>query len=272
MPEEIRIGDLRCRILSDGELQYQRDWVFRSADPTEVAEELSLPYTCLLIEGPRNKVLVDAGAGGFAPTTGRLPNSLAEAGVRPDEIDTVIVTHGHVDHIGGLRDADGGPAFPAARHVMASEEWRFWTSELIDLSPLDVPEELRSVLIETARRCLPSLQPSLELVDDEKEIAPGVTVIPAPGHTTGHLAVLIHSGKQQMLHLTDAVIHPLHLKHPGWGAPFDLLPDVAESTRERLLDRAAADEALVSATHFSPSRPGRLSRGVSGDWLWNPVT
>jgi glyoxylase-like metal-dependent hydrolase (beta-lactamase superfamily II) len=271
MPETIRIGAVTCRILSDGGFQYLPGWVFSEPEPGALPPEgMFVPYTCLLIDTGQHKVLVDTGAGNFAPTTGRMPAALEASGLRTEQIDTVILTHGHLDHIGGAVTGDGRPAFEKARYVMSRSEWAFWNAEQIDLSGIKLPEELHTALIATARRCLPPLRPRMEFIEGEGEIVPGVYALPAPGHTPGHLAVAITSGREQLLHLTDSVIHPLHLEHPEWGNPIDLAPDVAQATRQRLLDRAATEDALVTAMHFSSSRAGRVTRRAAGRWGWTP--
>ncbi|MFQ6115833.1 MAG: MBL fold metallo-hydrolase [bacterium] len=83
------------------------------------------PYTCLLINTGRYQVLVDTGAGGLVPSTGNLLQNLRMEGIDPEDIDTVIITHGHPDHIGGNTDSEGKPAFPSARYVMWKHEWDF---------------------------------------------------------------------------------------------------------------------------------------------------
>jgi glyoxylase-like metal-dependent hydrolase (beta-lactamase superfamily II) len=183
----------------------------------------------------------------------------------------VILTHGHLDHIGGAVTGDGNPAFENARYVMSRTEWEFWNAESIDLSGVKLPEELLTALVASARRCLPPLRRRVELIEGETEIVPGVHLLSAAGHTPGHLAVLVTSGRRQFLHVTDSVIHPLHLEHPEWNNPIDLSPDVARATRQRLLDRAASEEALVAATHFPSSYAGRVTRRSAGHWEWTPA-
>ena len=274
------LGSVKCSVLRDGDFTYLPNWLFSNVEPNHLERGLRkydhkpnqvvCPYTCLLIDTGSHKVLVDTGAGNFAPTTGKLSEALESAAVRREEIDTVILTHGHLDHIGGAVDADGKPAFGNARYVMSKAEWEFWTTDPIDLSKLNLPEELKSALTAEARRCLPPLKQWIDLVEREAEIVPGVHAVPAPGHTPGHLAVVVSSGREQLLNLVDSVIHPLHLENPGWGNPIDLAPDTAVETRRKLLDRAAADRLLVMATHFSSSSAGWItSRGADG-WEWTP--
>jgi glyoxylase-like metal-dependent hydrolase (beta-lactamase superfamily II) len=116
-----QIGDIRCVAVNDGTFGYAPSWFFSNAPPEQLKQELhsrSLPtnqilspFSCLLVDtGPR-KVLVDTGAGNLAPTTGELLGGLQVAGLSPAEIDTVILTHGHPDHIGGNLDAEGRRAF-----------------------------------------------------------------------------------------------------------------------------------------------------------------
>jgi glyoxylase-like metal-dependent hydrolase (beta-lactamase superfamily II) len=105
------------------------------------------------------------------------------------------------------------------------------------------------------------------LPDDEKEIVPGVYAIPAPGHTPGHLALVVSSSKAHLLHVADAVLHPMNLEYPAWRNVFDLNEDGAATTRQRLLDRAAADDAAVVAYHFPFPGLGRV-RNNGTDWRW----
>ena len=100
---------------------------------------------------------------------------------------------------------------------------------------------MKELLVSCAMKNLPPLKARMEFVEGEKEIVPGVHTIPAPGHTPGHVALVISSGKGQLMHMSDTVLHPMHLEHPAWRTVFDLEQDDAASTRRRLLDRAAAD-------------------------------
>src|SRR3954463_12436778 len=114
------------------------------------------------------------------------------------------------------------------------------------------------------------IRSQLDLIDHEVEIVPGVYAIPAPGHTPGHMALLISSGDQQLLHMADTVLHPILMEHPEWYPRFDLLPDQAAATKRNLLDRAAADHALALAFHFPFPGLGRvLPKGDA--WQWQPI-
>ena len=277
------VGEIQCAPLSDGSLPYPPNWFFANVPQQRLEEELQAhglrtdevtgTYTCLLVSTGKNKVLIDTGAGKIAASTGELMVNLEKAGAHPSEIDTVILTHGHPDHNGGTLEAEGKPAFPNARYLMWKDEWQFWTSEEPDLSAMPVPEELKTGLIlGTARRCLPPLRKQIELVEKESEVVPGIHLLPTPGHTPGHLAVAVTSGTDSVLHVADAVLHPILMEQPTWRTVFDLEQDRAAETRRRLLDRAAADRTKVMAYHFPFPTLGRVASRRAGGWQWEPAS
>ncbi len=276
-PLSLRIGEIRCSPLIDGTFTYPANWFFRNiADAREELrsrnlplDEITTPYSCLLVETGTKRVLIDTGAGTLAPTTGQVLFRLQEHGLSAKDIDVVILTHGHPDHIGGAVGPDGKPAFPNARYVMTDNEWNFWTSDQIDLT-CSLPDDIKQLLVSVARRALPPIREQLELVERPCEIVTGVHCIPAPGHTPGHLAVLITSGRDQLLHAADAVLHPLHAEHPEWQSLFDLDPDDATTTRRKLLDRAATEDMLLMAYHFLIPNPGMVRPKREG-WKWEPI-
>jgi glyoxylase-like metal-dependent hydrolase (beta-lactamase superfamily II) len=228
------------------------------------------PYSCLLIETGRRVILVDTGGGPSTVTSGAIAARLEMAGVRPKDVDTVVLTHAHPDHIGGAVDARGHPAFPNAGYVLAEREKEFWMTPRPDLNGMRLPLDVKFSILETARRCLAALHFQMELISRETEIAPGVTIIPAPGHTPGHLALLIASGGQKLLNLGDAAVHPLHLEESTWQNGFDLAADRAIVTRQALLERAAAENMHVMAFHFPFPSVGRIAPCNRGGWAWSP--
>ncbi len=225
------------------------------------------PYICLVINTGEHYVLVDTGADGLGPNTGRLLQNLKTEGIEPDNIDTVILTHGHPDHIGGNTDDEGKPAFRNARYVMWKEEWDFWTSGQVE-AKLD--EHVREVLLGFARKNLPPIQHRLDLIDHEEEIVPGLQAIAAPGHTPGHMALVISSAGEQSLCISDTVLHPVHVERPEWYAVVDLDPSQVENTRRRILSRAATEKALVLAFHFPFPGLGHIVQKEEG-WQWQPI-
>ena len=270
---------MHCTVLSDGYYSYPARWFFCNADPADVTHALSdhhlptdevlSPYTCLLIETGRHVVLVDTGAGDASSTSGAILARLEVAGIRPKDVDTVIITHAHPDHIGGAIDLCGRPAFPNARYVLSETEWEFWTGARSDLSALQVPASARESLQSMARRALGALRHQIEAVPNECEIVPGVRVIPAPGHTPGHLAVLLESEGQRLLNLGDAAVHPLHLEQPGWQNGFDLAAGRALETRRELMERAVEGNMHLMAFHFPFPSVGRVEVH-NGGWRWSP--
>src|ERR1017187_6007316 len=191
MPEgshRFQVGSINCTVLSDGYYSYPASWLFPNADPAELRGALESrhlpqdavlsPYTCLLIETGRHVALVDTGAGAYSRTSGAIQARLEMSGIRPKDVDTVILTHAHPDHIGGAIDMFGRPAFPNARYVLSELEWEFWTGARTDLSHLRVPDTAKESISSMARRCLGPLRHQIECIDRETEIVPGVTGIP----------------------------------------------------------------------------------------------
>jgi glyoxylase-like metal-dependent hydrolase (beta-lactamase superfamily II) len=268
-----RLGDFECMSLSDGSYDYRPEMLFANAPKEELVslmrrnhlptEHVTTPYTCLLLHRAGEWVLIDTGAGHLAPTTGQLRESMNEAGVTPADIGTVIITHAHPDHVGGNLDQEGHVIYSNAQFFVLRPEWEFWTSEQANRAP--------EQFVHIARRNLEPLRDRLTLVDDGTEIAPGVRVVAAVGHTPGHMALSITSGNQRLLHVSDTVLYPWHLEHPDWVPVFDLLPEEAAATKRRLFDGAATAEALVFAHHFPPFPAlGRVERRGSG-WQWLPL-
>lgn len=247
----------------------QLDQVLREYNLDPKIGEYVSPYPSLLINTGEHRVLVDTGAGDMTPTTGKLIPNLQAEGIAPEDIDTVILTHSHADHIGGNTGSEGKPAFPNARHIMWKEEWEFWTSEP-DLGQLKVDEHLKKLLVTSARNNLPAIQGQLDAIDHEMEIVSGIHVVPAPGHTPGHIAVAISSGSEQLLHISDAALHPIHLEHPDWYPVFDLRPEQALVSKRQLMERAAAGKALVFGFHFPFPGLGHVVQKEEG-WQWQPI-
>jgi len=283
-----KVGSFECIAVSDGIQRYAppifpppKIFLFGNAPKKHLEQTLVKhniqadswtewisPYICLLINTGEFHVLVDTGANGLDPNTGRLIQNLQTGGIAPEDIDIVILTHCHPDHISGITLDNGQLAFPNARYVMWKDEWDFWTSGEAE-EKLD--EHFKDVLMNAVRKNLPIIQDRLEFIDHEREILPGIQAISAPGHTPGHMALLISSEGEQLLNIVDTVLHPIHLEHPEWCAVVDFAPDQVVTTRRRILLRAAVEKSLVLAFHFPfPGLGHIIQKGEN--WEWKPIT
>jgi len=282
-----KTGKFECIAVSDGTMTYTPPMfpppavlLFTNASGEPLAQVLRehgikpekwtewvSPYICLVVKTDSHLVLVDTGAGALVPATGKLIPNLKMAGIAPEDIDMVILTHGHPDHVGGNIGIDGRPAFRNARYVMLRDEWDFWTSGRAER---EIDEHSRETLLKYARQNLPPVKEQLDLVDNGAEIVPGITAMAAPGHTPGHMVLSISSGGEQLLCISDAVLHPIHLEQPEWFAAVDVSPQQVVATRKWLLQKAVSDKALVIAFHFPfPGLGHVVPRGSV--WQWQPI-
>jgi len=187
--------------------------------------------------------LVDTGVGPQAVGPGgRLLVELENAGVEPDEVDTVFLTHLHGDHLGWSVRPDGEPVFANARYVTQAAEWEISAPYL---GPAIAALDERGVL---------------ELLDGEEPVGEELTAIPTPGHSPGHNSLLVSSGGEQALVSGDAIVHPAQATEPTWNVHFDMDKEQAARTREMLLTWLEADGITVAAGHIPGSGFGRIAR------------
>jgi glyoxylase-like metal-dependent hydrolase (beta-lactamase superfamily II) len=186
------------------------------------------------------------------------------AGLDPAGVDLVLISHFHPDHIFGLMAKDTNePLYPKAEVVMSDAEYNWWT----DPGVIGRLPEARHALARRIQAVFPGWKDKgrIRLVGDNVEVAPGVRSIAAPGHTPGHTAWHVASGRDQLLVLADTVTYdPLFLRHPDWQASFDQDGALAEASRRKLLERAAADRIPVTAYHFIFPSAGSIAKEGEG--------
>lgn len=227
------------------------------------ATDFALPNTFnpTLVQTRAGLVLLDAGFGRGAPNGGgRIYDAMREAGVDPAAITTVAFTHFHGDHVGGLVNADGTPAFPNAAIKVPEGEWAFWMSD-----DEFARAGARRPAFENARARFAPYAARVERFRPGAEVAPGVTSVPTLGHSPGHVSFLVADGNAQALVIGDAVNLPaLFMANPEWYGGFDMDPPTAVATRRALLDRAATERMPVIGYHFPMPATGRVERAGNG--------
>jgi glyoxylase-like metal-dependent hydrolase (beta-lactamase superfamily II) len=264
-----KIGSLTVTALHDGFAMRPLDSGFvRNAPLDQVkaalaeaflpADTVPITFTALLIDTGRQRILIDTGTGGLAgATSGQLQANLAAAGIAPDSIQAVVISHFHGDHINGLKTKDGALAFGKAEVLVPQPEWDYWMD---DGTMSRAPKALEGNF-QNARRVFGDMGDRVKRFEWGQEIASDLTAVAAPGHTPGHTAFHLASGTDQLLVLSDTAHLPaLFVRHPDWSVVFEMDPETARESRRKLLDRAAVDRARVAGFHFPFPANGYIQR------------
>lgn len=276
-----RVGDIRATVLSDGVIggppriyasdapEGELETVLRRAFlPTD---HLTLNLNTLLIEASGRRIMIEAGAGKtMGPNGGRIFENLAAIGLGRADIDVIVVSHSHPDHVGNLRAADGGKAFPRATVFVPKADWDFFVRTDPDLSYMPVPNDFRARFAAAIKNSLEPVKNDLILYEAGAEIVPGLTTIVASGHTPGMAAFLVHSGNDQLLLTADLAYHPVVNVDRPWIPGPDRDKETALVSRRRIFDRAVADRIPVLGFHFPFPGLGRMLK-TDGAYVWVPA-
>ncbi|MFO8037757.1 MAG: MBL fold metallo-hydrolase [Anaerolineales bacterium] len=271
-----QVGNFRCTSITDGVSKRDFESVadrfpaiprqeflgsLRKAYPSQ--QPLNWSMNCLFIETDDQNVLVDTGIGPREEGQSGNLIGLLEEFVDLPKVDAVIITHCHGDHIGGLVNAEGELAFPNAEYFMLAEEWEHWMGQegVVTRAEEGYAQLLRSKLQPIRQR--------LTLIRAEEEFIAGIRAVAAPGHTPGHIGLLIESRGETLLDLSDTLHTRVQFLHPEWSPRFDTDPEVAAQTRAEMLSFAADEGHLTLFYHLALPGLGTIRR--DGDiFQWQP--
>ncbi len=267
-----KLGSYEITVISDGYGVIPKiDGFVINATPEEVratlaaqflpTDRIQVPFNTLVVNTGSKLVLIDTGIGDMGPpTTGTWMKNFRAAGFKPEDVDIVVLSHLHPDHINGLRLKDGTEVFPEAEIKINETELNYWTK--------DAPAASSTITQGYAKAVDRVLGPKLKHLTMYKwgeEVAPGITSIGAPGHTPGHSMFAIASGGATFMAVSDITNVPyLFAKHPDWSVLYDNDPVLARATRHKMLDMLASEKAGVGFYHASFPSFGSIEREGSG--------
>lgn len=272
MSEQVAIGNVSILPVQDVPLSGSRPFMFPNVKEEQWAGwehyfnprgNLRMNVGSYVVRSQGKTIIVDTGLGdkpreGY-PTGGLLGN-LAAAGLKPEEIDLVVITHLHIDHVGWntVRQGDAlVPTFPSARYIIARPEWEYFTNPE-QAEKLEYIQDSVLPLKDTGQ---------LDLVEVTHAVTSELTLVPSPGHTPGHVCIAIVSGAERAMIIGDMAHHPVQMTETEWSVAFDLNPKQAAETRARIVGQMERDGAMVIGGHFPAPGIGRLVR-MEGRRLW----
>ncbi len=275
------VGDIKATVISDGLIGGPPRIYASNAPEVELSEalrqaflpsdHLTLNLNTLLLEMGGRRVLLESGAGKtMGPNGGQIFANLAKLGLRPEDIDVIVVSHTHPDHVGNLRAADGGKAFPRATVFAPRADWKFFVQGEPDLSYMPVPEDFRRRFGAAIKQSTEPVAKDVELYDAGAEILPGLTTLSAAGHTPGMATFLVHSGDAQLLLTADLAYHPVVNINHSWLPGPDRDKAMAQAARQRIFDRAASERMLVLGFHYPFPGLGRMLK-LDDAYAWVPA-
>ncbi len=235
---QFMLGDLNCWSIRAGQGRFRAKAFFANAPEAALEQALVkhnlpldflvTPFNCLLVQAQDQLVLFDTGTRGD-----NLADALDQVGISVEQISIVVLSHAHLDHIGGALRQTGHPTFPNAHYLLSHDDWREIGHEQTKTSAM-----------------LKALGDHLLLIDPPLDTAPGIQLLPAPGHTPGQMIGEIISAGQRLIYTADVLAHPIHIEHPEWHIVSDVDPTEALITREWLLAEAAISECSLFVYHF----------------------
>jgi glyoxylase-like metal-dependent hydrolase (beta-lactamase superfamily II) len=280
----LKVGDIDVTVISDGVLPLPTELLGHNADPAARAawlkdrflpqDQLAWALNVVVVRSGGRTILVDAGLGMDPdldlPQAGKLAQRLAAAGIELDSVTDVVLTHLHMDHVGGLLvDGVRERLRKDLRIHVAAAETEFWASP--DFSRVAMPQGFPDALRKAAKRFLHDYRTQLQPFENESEVAPGVLIQRTGGHTPGHSVVRLASAGDRLTFAGDAVFQ-VGFEHPDWFNGFEHDPEEAARVRVGLLRELAANRESLVATHLSfPSVchvavDGGVFRWVPGPW------
>ncbi|MGH1447503.1 MAG: MBL fold metallo-hydrolase [Cognatishimia sp.] len=266
-----RLGAFTVTTLLDGTIDIGADFIAgfdQAAADTALARQhlpnfadpMAIPILGYIIDTGTQKIAVDCGTvDGFAPRVAGYHQALTQAGIDAADIDVVLLTHMHPDHLGGLSQGTTR-RFPNAEIHVSAVEYDFWHGSVADA----MPDQMQP-FVQIARGMIAPYNDRIKTFGTDAEVIPGVQAVALPGHTPGHVGFRFNSQGQDLLIWGDLIhLTKLQFDQPDWTIAFDMDPEVTKATRAKMLDMAAKDGLLVTGSHLDFPGFGYVDRTASG--------
>jgi glyoxylase-like metal-dependent hydrolase (beta-lactamase superfamily II) len=240
-------------------------------------DEMVVPYSPIAVNTGSKLVVIDTGTGEAnfersKGSAGQFHSNLKAAGIQPDQVDAVIISHFHGDHINGLLDKDNKLAFPKAEVLVPAQEWKYFMDDA-EMGK-QTSDRMKGVFA-GLRKVFDALGRKVTQYEAGKEVAPGITPVATFGHTPGHMSFVIAQGNGKVFVQSDVTNNPLFVRNPGWHLMFDQDPQMAEATRRKTYDMLVAEKMMVQGFHYPFPALAHIEKSGNGyrevPVPWNPT-